>query len=297
MDHWNTTVKNGALVSTRKGLVVSKSKHKGTAFVNSFAQTFKSNSTTNAKDSPPISGEIRFVLHGDGREAKRQSRTPDRKEPRKQRQKNPSQDDHRLRPLTPASSSSPGSSSSLSFVSERPGSCDVSEDICSPRRVNSLPAWASYKLQEGISDSRQRLLFMTFGLGPAPDHNDVQENVTNTGQKTASAWCGQDPTSLHCAVTLGALFDAVQSGKPNSPALGKLASQLCAIIKRRLNDKMQSQMSHEVTIRAIATMAIISGYQGKPDHWCVHMRGLMNLIDITGGQHKLDADTISIVRR
>lgn len=37
MDHFNATVHNGALVSTRKGLLISKSKHQGTRFVNAFA--------------------------------------------------------------------------------------------------------------------------------------------------------------------------------------------------------------------------------------------------------------------
>lgn len=37
MDHFNATVHNGALVSTRKGLLISKSKHQGIRFVNAFA--------------------------------------------------------------------------------------------------------------------------------------------------------------------------------------------------------------------------------------------------------------------
>ncbi|CAM1502908.1 Fc.00g076840.m01.CDS01 [Cosmosporella sp. VM-42] len=37
MDHYNATVLNGGLVSTRRGLHVSKTKHQGTRFVNSFA--------------------------------------------------------------------------------------------------------------------------------------------------------------------------------------------------------------------------------------------------------------------
>ena len=36
MDHFNATIHNGALVSTRRGLHVSKTKHQGTRFVNTF---------------------------------------------------------------------------------------------------------------------------------------------------------------------------------------------------------------------------------------------------------------------
>lgn len=302
MDHYNVTVKDGALVSTRRGFLVSKSKHNGTAFVNSSAQSVRPKLRSVPTVSLPISGEIKFVHDGeDGRKSKRRTRTPEAREktpaPRKPRaKKQQAQDELHLRPLTPASSSSPCSSSSVPFVGEKPGSRDGSEEACSSR-TKSLPAWASYKLQDGISDSQQRLHFMTRGLGPTVDPYAEQGSFQDRYQKTTDEWRVQDPTSLHCVITLGALFDALQSGKPNSPALGKLASQLCAIIKRRLNDKKQWEKSYEVTIRAIATMAIIAGCQGKPVHWCVHMRGLINLINMAGGQHKLDAGTISIVRR
>jgi hypothetical protein len=49
MDHFNATVHNGALVSTRKGLLISKSKHQGIRFVNAFA----SEPTTTATSPAP----------------------------------------------------------------------------------------------------------------------------------------------------------------------------------------------------------------------------------------------------
>jgi hypothetical protein len=45
MDHFNATVQNGALVSTRRGLQVMKTKHQGTRFVNSFAASDPTSNT------------------------------------------------------------------------------------------------------------------------------------------------------------------------------------------------------------------------------------------------------------
>ncbi|KAI8303374.1 hypothetical protein K4K61_007088 [Colletotrichum sp. SAR11_59] len=50
MDHFNATVHNGNLVSTRRGLQVSKSKHQGTQFINTSAASDSSHEEPTAAD-------------------------------------------------------------------------------------------------------------------------------------------------------------------------------------------------------------------------------------------------------
>jgi hypothetical protein len=111
-----------------------------------------------------------------------------------------------------------------------------------------------------------------------------------------STWQIHDPTTIHCALTMGALFDAVKEGKQDTPQLTSLASQLYSIVNRRVSDNNRSDKARDVTIRAVASLAIISGYQGKSEHWHVHMQGLLNLVDIAGGHERLFPGTLDVIR-
>lgn len=76
MNHYNATVHNGALVSTRRGLHVTKTKHQGTRFVNTFAVPTSSPSTLK-KNRPQASAsdthhehKFKFVEKRTGRSIK-----------------------------------------------------------------------------------------------------------------------------------------------------------------------------------------------------------------------------------
>ncbi|KAI0125557.1 hypothetical protein BJ170DRAFT_437797 [Xylariales sp. AK1849] len=308
MDHFNATVLNGAMISTRRGFQISKQKHNGTAFVNTSAQDVKQKkSTLGTTFGVPTTGKLTFVNHGeDGRkhtQSKKKTRITKDSEnasyPRSTRTRKAVKDDLRRQSSCTTSSSSCSSQSSDDFLAEGiPDPNGHDNDIFS--YLESLPAWASYKLPKDATDFSKRLLFMTLAFGPDDaDPFDGHDNMTHD----PLTWCGRhvklvkDPTSLHCALTLGALFDAARSGQQDSANLNTLTSQLASIINRRLNEKDQSIVVRDVTIHAIASLAIIAGYQGKHDHWYVHMRGLLNLVDLAGGQSKLDPRTMSVIRK
>ncbi|KAI8280443.1 hypothetical protein K4K56_012257 [Colletotrichum sp. SAR 10_98] len=62
MDHFNATVHNGNLVSTRRGLQVSKSKHQGTQFINTSAASGSSHEEPTASDpSRPLDQKYKFL--------------------------------------------------------------------------------------------------------------------------------------------------------------------------------------------------------------------------------------------
>ncbi|KAH8676188.1 hypothetical protein BX600DRAFT_196651 [Xylariales sp. PMI_506] len=272
MDHFNITVQNGAMVSTRRGFQVSKQKHNGTAFVNSSVHDMNpKHSIKCKKPSLPIPGEITFVNSSEDGSGyvsnKRRARAA--KEAAARITNSFVSDRRRLSSCTSTSSSSTSSTSSEDghYSCSQAGSYRPDGDFRS--LFHTLPPWASYSRPNNTTNSTQRMVFMMLAFGsinihPLDEHNSVLNNPTHNTKD--QVWSIKDPTSLHCAVTLGALFDAVKSGEYDSPGLNSLTSQLCFIINRRLNRMDQNAMVRDVTMHAIASLAIVAGYQGKTDH-------------------------------
>ncbi|KAK6064108.1 hypothetical protein SCUP515_11961 [Seiridium cupressi] len=304
MDHLNITIQDGAMVSTRRGFQVSKHKHNGTAFINSSANNVAPKSSHAQNKSPlPASGQITFVNNGgDGRKSKRKAQPANGKtggsRSRTSRVEKATRVNHgRPSPSSTISCRSPSTFSSENFVLENPHTANSLEEQQQPP-LKALPPWASYKLAHNIADSDERLNFMAlaFDAGDTSRPADpVPAMVKQNGTLERSAWRVHDPTSLHCALTLGALFDAVKSGEHGTPKLDSLASQLYSIVNRRVSENDMNERVRDVTMRAIASLAIVSGYQRKPDHWYVHMQGLLNLIDLAGGPERLQPGTITII--
>lgn len=75
MDHFNATIQNGSLVSTRRGLQITKTKHQGTRFVNSFAGP-NSQPAKSKRDgfaivdlSKPLETRFKFVTPKEGKKS------------------------------------------------------------------------------------------------------------------------------------------------------------------------------------------------------------------------------------
>ncbi|ORY57543.1 uncharacterized protein BCR38DRAFT_490046 [Pseudomassariella vexata] len=291
MDHFNATVCNGAMISTRRGFQVTKQKHKGTAFVNSSVQDHASKKPrARAGFSLPVATTLTFINNEED----------EKKYTQPKRRSRGSKDAERASRLKPASMRKRRTSSESSGNHPIRESCQRFGLEENYEELGSLPAWASYKLPKNLRDSSKRLLFMTLAFvpdkaSPFKEYGMLTYNPLKFSDR--DIWLVQDPTILHSAIALGALFDAIRSGKKDSPGLTSLTSQLCSIINRRLNQKEQSGLAREITMHAVAALAIIAGYQGKHDHWYVHMKGLVHLIDLVGGQEKLDVRTLGAIRK
>lgn len=304
MDHFNITVQDGAMVSTRKGFQVSKSRHNGTAFINTSVRGMALVGVESVeKLSLPVCSELTFVNNGgDGRRSRRKTRATCQASARTKAQRSGAQNGvrsshHRLTPCSRSPSSSPSTSAPDDLVQEDAYSAKTSRHSWNLQR---LPTWASYESALDLTDSDLRLKFMAI----AYDSEDLDRQETDNAKLLKrdkdpgqSAWLVQEPTSLHCAVTLGALFDAIKSGKRETERLNTLASQLYSIVNRRLSANNRNSGAQNVTMRAVASLAIISGYQEKFDHWYVHMRGLLNLVDLAGGLNNLHPGTRNIVHK
>ncbi|KAK8139048.1 hypothetical protein PG984_002428 [Apiospora sp. TS-2023a] len=103
----------------------------------------------------------------------------------------------------------------------------------------------------------------------------------------------QDPTSLHCLVAMGALYETLRAGRKDSFLLGSLVSKLYGII----GDHIRGNGDLNTTMNAMATLALIAGYQGNYEHWSLHMKALMQLVPAAGGLDQVDIGVMGGIRK
>ncbi|KAJ1334094.1 hypothetical protein MN608_04097 [Microdochium nivale] len=316
MDHFNATVFDGHMVATRRGFQVTKQKHQGLAFVNTSAQQLPAAKTSRRKaaaTSVPLPNTPLIFITNDEDEKKhvsrlRKARLSKPKTPPASQQsglKSPAPrrrvQGSRLHSPSSVSSVSPrfssrGSPSSGDDASET--STDLSSNPDMDQHPTLLPAWARYKQPPTLEGSYRKLLFMCHAFPPSKFNAFSSLDGGSPSVSPEHFICAaQDPTAIHCGITLGTLYDAVCSGQRGTPYLETLTLQLCSIINRRLNYDEQLSEARQKTIHAVATLAILASYSGKWDHWDVHMRGLLHLLNMAGGQHELDMHTVSTIRK
>ncbi|KAK8018385.1 hypothetical protein PG991_007575 [Apiospora marii] len=309
MDHFNSTVFNGAVVSTRRGFTVTKQKHKGLSFVNASVQDTGIRAkpqASNAFSILPPAATITFVANqGEGKKgtASQLKTTVSNKGVRS----SPKSDISRRRPkaqprrrsCSSSTSASTHSSAASDIVLSDPPDGGETDKERSPLS-KSLPAWASYTRPKSALDFARRLTFMAYAL--APRKSFALDELPLPGPEGSlklpeELWLEKDPTSIHCATTLGVLYDTLVSGMQETKGLAKLTSQLRLVINRKLNAAEQNKTANSVTIHGVSALAIIAGYQGEHDQWQVHIKGLMRLLDLVGDQDKLDGRTINTIRK
>ncbi|KAK8085605.1 hypothetical protein PG997_006876 [Apiospora hydei] len=309
MDHFNSTVFNGTVVSTRRGFTVTKQKHKGLSFVNASIQDAetrtKPQTTTKTGNVLPPAATITFVTNqGEGKKgtAGQLKTTAANKGVRS----SPKSDISKRRPKTrtrgrscssSTSASTHGSVASDLALSDTPDGRETGKG--SNPLSKPLPPWASYKRPLSPPDFVRRLTFMAYALTPCKAYALDEFRLSGDGSLSVpeEIWLEKDPTSIHCATTLGVLYDTLASGKREAERLSSLSSQLVSVINRKLNAAEQTKTANNVTIHGVSALAIIAGYQGKYDHWQVHMKGLMRLLGIVGDQDRLDVRTINTIRK
>ncbi|KAK8880132.1 hypothetical protein PGQ11_001426 [Apiospora arundinis] len=310
MDHFNSTVFNGTVVSTRRGFTVTKQKHKGLSFVNASVQDAETRARpqpTKAVNSLPPAATITFVTNqGEGKKGTTAGQLRTTATTNKGARNSPKSDISRRRPkaLTRRRScSSSTSASTHSSVASDIALSDTSNGLETHHERSilpkPLPAWASYRLPKSSLELARKLTFMAYALGPSKSYVLDEFRLAGEGSLKIpeELWLEKDPTSIQCATTLGVLYDTLVSGRHEADNLSSLTSKIFSIINRRLNLAEQNKSTNDVTIHGVSVLAIIAGYQGKYDHWQVHMKGLVRLLELVGGQDKLDMRTINTIRK
>ncbi|KAK8131267.1 hypothetical protein PG984_007705 [Apiospora sp. TS-2023a] len=309
MDHFNSTVFNGTVVSTRRGFTVTKQKHKGLSFVNASVQDTETRPKPQARKAfsvLPSVATVTFVTNqGEGKKGKTgQLRTTGtnrgvRNSPKSDISRRHPKAQARRRSCSSSTSASTHSSAASDIIlSHAPNGLENDKErnpLSKP-----LPAWASYKRPRSAFDFARRLNFMAYALAPSQSSalDECQLACLEGSLKLPEElWLEKDPTSIHCATTLGALYDTLASGGQETKGLSKLTSQLWSVIKRKLNAAEQNKTTNSVTIHGVCALAIIAGYQGEYDQWQIHMKGIMRLLELVGDQNKLDLKTVNTIRK
>lgn len=270
MDHFNSTVFNGTVVSTRRGFTVTKQKHKGLSFVNASVQDTKTRpkpQATKADNILPPAATITFVTS----QGERKTGTVGQLKTtvtNKGFRNSPKSDISRRRPKaqarrrscsnsTSASTNSPAASDIV--LSNAPDGWETGKE----RNILSkpLPAWALYQRPKSALEFARRLTFMAYALAPSKPY--ALDEFQLTGPKGSlklpeELWFEKDPTSIHCATTLGVLYDTLASGRQETRGLSKLTSQLLRVITRKLDADEQNKTTNSVTIHGVSALAIIA---------------------------------------
>ncbi|KAK3996004.1 hypothetical protein QBC44DRAFT_5205 [Cladorrhinum sp. PSN332] len=309
MDHFNSTIKDGKLVNTRRGLQVSRQKFNGISFVNTSAQdptpSGSDSFTTSADTSRPPLRQVKFVERGSetarqgGTEISFISDSGQGKKPRRRAANNPrgeqqqQQQQQRL-PTSPtpgcASSSSRRSSRSSSLTPSSAGEqhglgSPSNFSAIDPRIIASQPSssWATQETTAlSLSEDEWRLFHHYYPQIPHQAHpyEDILVYNPIRGDDFYSM-VTSDVAALHCVLMCGTIADAVVSSETDPKGFAYHISKICAILNRKLDQK--NRAADAITLHCIASLARMGCYVGRLDHWHMHMRGLQKVLDVNGG--------------
>ncbi|KAI9167413.1 hypothetical protein HJFPF1_03540 [Paramyrothecium foliicola] len=282
MDHFNSTVHNGTLVSTRRGLHVSKTKHQGTRFVNTFAAP--------SPPSPPASRK-----HSSASPKPNETKLQERKfrfvskpgEKTKMTKRGRPRTATSTRTSTPYSSSESGEdvfSFQGKFYPTAPSLAGSSEGTFDsiPATLNVPEQWKDYNSTSDFSEMPQDL--GNLYLEQAPYHHAGQDDLSNYStiqEPSLFPRSEDDVVAVESDSMIGALVHSIRMGDGSFDYLRYYIDKSCGTIDHRL--RVESRASDGAMLEAIAAMASACLKAGRYDHWHVHMKGLRYIIAQNGG--------------
>jgi len=267
MDHFNITVsKDGALVATRRGLQVSKQKHRGLSFVNSYAPPPDPVPRPPAVPGTPAPASVdlgqplvqrwRFVSK-DPEPRKAAAAKTAGSERSGQTRKAP----RRAGPKAPPAANRLPTPNSTSSDSDRddagvPGQFNfnlVPEPGAAPPS-RSLPDWTTVPLP--LSERDQRLFFNFYALVPRKMY-PFEDLFTYNPARSPEFFrmIIGDAAAIHCVLMCNSMFRSVLSGKMDSEELAYLIAKICAIINRQLGEMPKTIPN--ITLECITTLALM----------------------------------------
>lgn len=296
MEHFNNTVYNGRLVSTRKGIITSKSNHQGTRFVNSFA------SPAPASSAPPTRASA-------ARE-QQQVRPSDDEAPSPDQQDETLTIDigaHRMN-SPPQTATTPGSIAAMPRTIEPPETpmSNASEAMDSDEQPSSSrPGTAATQHSLNIGYLRPPVPKGNPTTHTPPPRRSARsqpppdDDTAALAQRLVQQYLHNVPQRSHTYEAIALVASLANGGGSVPPAeLGPSISRVCASMNRALlmsdDDGRRSELA---VVESIAAMAIEATYLGRQDHWHVLMRGLRDIVDRGGGMKAEWGDTLNKIRK
>jgi hypothetical protein len=315
MDHFNSTVQDGALVSTRRGLQVTKTKHQGTRFVNSFAATPTTKAAKPSRErrdagaavdlGKPLVTRFRFVTKP---KPKVRSSTASKA-------KAPKDDDEDRR-------------QAKKVVRRQAATTPAGEALGPPDISRWHPKmWATHNngVQVDGSEKSQELVHLYFLVVPTkmyPLEELLEFNPLR--QNTFFDLVHRDLVTMHCIVMSASLIESVVlRGERCSNEVTYYIGKVCNMVNGKLQD--QRGKIEQAVLECVVAMAIcgvsrrshsplkslIVGSNfplrdwltdsktiiGRHDHWHLHMKGLRQMLEMVGGLRREMGYCLNKVRR
>lgn len=266
MDHFNSTIKDGKLVNTRRGLQVSRQKFNGISFVNTSAQNTTRGQDTFAvtEGSMPPLRQVKFVETGNGQRQgtelsfisdSGQGKKPRRRaNPREQRLPTSPGCSSSSRRSPPSSSSTPSNGEVSGQYRPLPGA-QVNFAI-GPRTTDtesSASSPSAWNTQEALSENEWKLFHCYYVDIPRQSypHEDVLDYNPIRGDDFYSI-VTSDVAALHSVLMCGTIVEAVINSETDPKGFAYHISKICAILNRKLD---QNQAADAITLHCIATLA------------------------------------------
>ncbi|KAK4216640.1 hypothetical protein QBC37DRAFT_370737 [Rhypophila decipiens] len=305
MDHFNSTIRDGELVSTRRGLQVSRQKFNGISFVNAYPQSSGSTSgsgsgpTTSPDQSRPAQRQFKFVEAESSSGANTpRSQRHDSNSPtvsglsaetchtKKTRKRLSPRDQPSTTSPAPSSRRSSHASSNTSSVGEGlKNATSGTERVAS--QTPGASWWPSHEPPMKMSKDNWSLFHRYFATLPSKIYpfEDILAYNPATGSEFYEMHAN-DEVAVQIVLMCGSIATAIVDEEINPKGLAYYISIICAMLNRKLN---QSKAVDHVTLLCIAALAASACYVGRLDHWHMHMRGLQKALDVNGGLSGLPA--------
>ncbi|KAK0629736.1 hypothetical protein B0T17DRAFT_462830, partial [Bombardia bombarda] len=294
MDHFNSTIRDGELVSTRRGLQVSRQKFNGLSFVNAYPQDAAPDVPFPSPALPdqvrPPQRQFKFVEKDKGHRqwtSKAMKRdidvsgadsVSDNARGRRSRKRMATID----QPLAASSVAKSSSDDGYFQFSASTGSQDIRQ--FEPAILGVTGGFldsAGDLLSAGISEENWRLAHRHLALVPRKIY-PYEDLLTYNPAKRNDFYdiVVTDLAALHSVLMCGTISAAVGNVETDPKGLDYYISMICSILNQKLN---QNKAVEPVTLLCIATLALMGCYVGRLDHWHMHMRGLQEVLDVNGG--------------
>lgn len=280
MDHLNITIHNGAMVSTKRGLQVSKTKHHGIRFINTYAPEASA-------DAKPGKSPTKSVTPAECRGSMEHCFKLSRRAKIKRAPSDKS--------TSPDGTSSDDSTIGTAFSWDGQ---HTKRQTLSPDTYR-FDVWDTHQFGCPMTARNRKMVHVYFSSIPAKMY-PLDNILTHNPARTPSFLerINRDDTIMRCAAGTGLLLDSLQKGRRCSDEMLEYMAQFYAMINFQLQDRGQG--ISKATIECVCSLAIgavsfivsrscmirgltgnaLQTHIGQYDHWRLHMKGLRQITDL-----------------
>lgn len=300
MEHFNNTIYNGRLVSSRKGIITSKSKHQGTQFVNSFA-------SPSAPANPATAATVEAALKDEAEpETVQAPLRDDAVSSFLAKSDDISLLDIDAKHLNspPITAETPGSITAMQRTTDPTDTpitiASDNEDLTSSRPGTSATqhslniGYLRPPVPKGVATTQTPPPPRSVTSQPPPD-----DDTAALAQRLVQQYLHDVPPRSHTYEAIALVASLANGGGSVTPAeLGPSISRVCASMNRTLlMGDDDGRVSELAVVESIAAMAIEAVYASRQHHWHVLMRGLRDIVDRRGGMKPEWGDTLNKIRK